>query len=595
MALRQIILLVGRDFPVGASQKQRELYYQEAVKPLIQLLYARQEWAFCLYLCGDAAAWLNAAHSEAVSALVEMAARKQLEFLGGSYSGALLPMIPAPDRIGQMEAMALAVREHFNCKVRGAFLPYGVWEPSLPHILRSSDLFYTFAPAELFCRSGGAQSAGPYLVEEMGKSVHVFPYCRLAGDGDAGQEAERIMQFAGDEEGVLALAFDHNNTLFLEKTLNALQSKGAGFCLPGAYLKKNANKLCKKIYLGASDAQAFGSSQPFYRNFLLQNKDVQLLYAKALHSSVVARQIKKDKSRKSVACSAIWRAQNHQFYWRSAFGGVANPAARAEAYRNLLQADAIAREAGAVSYGLVRTDFDLDGAQEALYQGAVYNAFTQSAGGALFELDYLPAEKACLNVFGEYELKRAFHDLFLPPETDYRQWALNLCDCGVFKTAFYDLAEVKNDVLSALYKAERPFCDTLLAIEKRYSYKQREIHVHYTLNNNALGLIDKLFAIEFYLSLPADCEFEINGENWHGIESEFVETFSIIDKEAGLRMSYCFSEAAFLWRQELAGAPAETGLGEPAHQGERFLVGWPLLLEAGCADSRFVRFIMSAL
>jgi len=84
------------------------------------------------------------------------------------------------DRLEQLKRLGDYVEQHFGKRPTGAWLAERVWEPQLPSTLAAADVAYTlvddlpflaagFEPEELF---------GPYLAEDCGKSVWLFPGLR---------------------------------------------------------------------------------------------------------------------------------------------------------------------------------------------------------------------------------------------------------------------------------------------------------------------------------------------------------------------------------------------------------------------------------
>ena len=60
-------------------------------------------------------------------------------------------------------------------------------------------------------------------------------------------------------------------------------------------------------------------------------------------------------------------------------------------YRSLIEAEKIIRATEIFAPSIIGVDFDADNVIEYLYQGSELNAYLHTRGGALFELDFLPA------------------------------------------------------------------------------------------------------------------------------------------------------------------------------------------------------------
>ena len=60
-------------------------------------------------------------------------------------------------------------------------------------------------------------------------------------------------------------------------------------------------------------------------------------------------------------------------------------------YRSLIEAEKITRATEIFAPSIISVDYDMDNRIEYLYQGSELNAYIHTRGGALFELDFLPA------------------------------------------------------------------------------------------------------------------------------------------------------------------------------------------------------------
>ena len=60
-------------------------------------------------------------------------------------------------------------------------------------------------------------------------------------------------------------------------------------------------------------------------------------------------------------------------------------------YQSLIEAEKITRATEIFAPSIISVDYDMDNCNEYLYQGSELNAYIHSRGGAMFELDFLPA------------------------------------------------------------------------------------------------------------------------------------------------------------------------------------------------------------
>jgi hypothetical protein len=586
MSLRKFYVFISYRFPLQVIGHQaQEQFYQTIIKPQVQLFYARPEWHICIFFSEELGTWLNSCHPEAIAAFAEMVARKQLEILGGTFYNAFIPMLPQNDRLGQLEAMSVWARKTFGRRPRGAYLPMGIWEPILPHILASCDIEYTFLPQSLFAQVGITHADKPYIIEEMGKKIIALPYHALNEGKTPQEEAELFLYHEHTNESILGFYSNGENTPWLEKFLNTLSSHGFFPNLPTTLIKRNSHFFAPTLYLPASSADDLGIDHTFYRQAILKNPEAKLLYIRMMYSAVLAKQIKNDKSRKKVAIETVWKAQNHEFFWIGSYGGLLHPRLRYQAYRHLLQSDNICRQSNAIINGIVRTDVDTDGALEVLFRNNHYTAFYHHIGGVLFELSDMTKEYHWSHIYHQsypQRTKRLFHDIFFTGSADYYRWCDEKLDRGPFDQAFYELRDYKTDLASVLFIKEAPVQETLLAIRKLFSHKNKAINLQYHLINNALGNIDGYFATEINLSLLSS-RIKINDKDWHDHTISEVSKLSIYEEETRAEIEILFTPPSTIWRQSLYNHVSFTGLPleETAmYQGEAFLFVWPCQLNA---------------
>ncbi len=587
MAITRFILFLNHHFPSDClGHAKQELFYQQQFKSLIQLLYARSDWNFCLTLNEEISQWLLSYHPEAIQALTEISHRKQLEMLGGPFNNAFLPMMSNTNRLEQLESSSVWLRSTFGRKPRGIHIPYGIWEPHLAQTLASCGIEFTFASRELFLEANCPNPSHPYIVEEGGKSLFIIPYHQLDDEKTPEEELHFLLSLPSKNESILGLSLMNGNTAWLERMMNILHANGAQFYLPTPYLKKlpATAHTFPLIYLPASTGKILGSQESFYRNAILKKREARWLYARVMYSQLMARQIKNDKSRKKNASESIAKAQNHQFYWHSYFGGLSHPNLREFAYSELLASDQLARDAKAVTYGLVRTDFDFDGLQENIYHSPIYMVMNHQKGGVIFEFSLFSTQKNLFNVYHQLgedfdEVKRGFHDLFLPIDATYTQWLGNLVDRGIFENSYYELKESKNDPASLLYIRELPIQETLLEIRKHYFYKNTEFQVQYQLLNNALGMIEKIFGVELNLSSSKGYEYYVEKEKLVNIaEIENINRLTIIENSSQCGFEIELSQNANIWIKKIFNSVTIEKETQEIYQGDSLLICWPCSL-----------------
>jgi len=444
--------------PSGETDLHFEDAYQKAFKPFITAIYNHPEILSTLYYTGSLLEWMEKKHPEFHVVLGELVTRKKIEILSGGYWEPMLPLIPTPDKVGQIEVMTNYLRKKFGKRSRGGWIPGQIWEMHLASSLHASGMDYVFLSERAFPRIQETCPNAPVIAENQGKTVLVFPIMESLTDQFLRVPPERILsslenlETGRNREAVATLMLD-GLTLgadglrkicyeekWLENFFDAVARAGDWLeCVhPGRYLR-NTDLPRGKVYIPAltydalmhwsqgnqsnqsnpSSSTVSGSSNDeageftrnrskfSYRNFLAIYRESELLYSKMMHVGVLSNQLRGDKYRKRNAKEELWRGQEHYAYWHGPSGGIYNSRLRHSTYSALIEAEKATRERGIFKAALTSLDFDMDGNKEYLYNGLSFNAYIHLVGGALFELDYLPVSRNYLATFSRY--RESYH------------------------------------------------------------------------------------------------------------------------------------------------------------------------------------------
>ncbi len=439
--------------PSGEAEYLFEDAYQKAFKPFLTAIYNHPEIKTTLFYSGPLLEWLEKRHPEFHTVLGELMSGKAIEILGGGYWEPMLPMIPAPDRVGQIEVMTTYLRKKFGKRSRGSWITSQIWEAHLASSLRSSGMAYVFLSERAFPALPDFHSYSPVIAEDQGKTVIIFPVMDTLSDRFLKVPPEHILDSlrnlepSEDKEIVVSLIINGLNLggegtnsvcygeKWLERFFEAVGNASDWLeCVhPGRYLR-SARFSRAKVYVpgptydslmrwsrsdtrdgnGINGNNREGSSaaapaaatkarpQAFYRDFLTKYRESGLLYAKMMYIEVLTNQLRGDKYRKKNAKEELWKGQEHYAYWHGPTGGIYNSRLRHAAYGALLEAEKATRERGIFKAALTALDFDMDGDKEFLYNGLSFNAYVHTVGGALFELDYLPVSRNYMATFSRY-------------------------------------------------------------------------------------------------------------------------------------------------------------------------------------------------
>jgi hypothetical protein len=435
----KVHLIIGthNHLPLGLAEEAAERQYQEALKPLLAIVYRYPGVPVTLHYSGTLMEWLEETHPEFLTLLGEMVKRGQVEVLGGGYYDPILPLIPTNDKLGQLEKMTTWLRVRFETRPRGCWIAEKVWEPSLSSVLRASGLEYTFVDDGQFriAGAGGAALWHPAIVEDQGKIITLLPLCgglaSLVGSAPAADAIDWLHAVAepapsttaGNARVAVLLGDGSAGSLVRDGWLEDFLGRAAAsadwleLVTPGQYLREHPPE--RRIFLPASSPsemmrwalaprrrqaftaalQAGGSvddSGQFivgghFRHFLTRYPEAWLMYAKMMNTHVLVNQVRGDRYKKKAAQNELWKGQSHHAYWHGGAGGIYENTLRKAVYQSLIEAEKITRATEIFAPSILSIDYDMDNNIEYLYQGSELNAYIHTRGGSLFELDFLPA------------------------------------------------------------------------------------------------------------------------------------------------------------------------------------------------------------
>jgi len=172
-----VVLIVHAHQPSGNFEHVFEECYQNSYNAFLSLVEKHPKIRLALHYSGPLLLWIKKNHPEYFDRLRKLVSTGQVELIGGGFYEPILVSIPPADRQEQITRLADYIEEHFGKRPTGAWLAERVWEPQLPSSLACADVGYTliddlpflaagFEPQELF---------GPYIAEDCGRSIWVFP------------------------------------------------------------------------------------------------------------------------------------------------------------------------------------------------------------------------------------------------------------------------------------------------------------------------------------------------------------------------------------------------------------------------------------
>ncbi len=405
-----LCLVLHNHQPVGNFGWVVEEVWNHAYAPFIDAIGAHPEIHVGLHYSGPLLDWIEREHPEAIEQLRALAARGQVEILGGALTEPILVALPADDRLGQLAAMRERVEALFGRAPLGAWLAERVWEPGLASDLARAGYAYTLLDDNHLRAARVAEDGmwGTYSTDDQGRRLTLFgseqglrytiPWstvetvidhlrrnatadrCRVGVMGDDGEKF-------GAWPGTFELCWSRET--WVERFLVALEQNAdwirtvspsewmadhpplSRIYVPtSAYVEmtewalpdNEAGTFHQLIEAARRDGSPaarflFGAS---WRNFQARYREINDLAKQMLRVSRAVAAMPPGPARDR-ATAHLYRGQSNDVYWHGLFGGIYLVHLRMAVLAELIAAEDVAEG------GTPRTlcaDFDLDGIDE---------------------------------------------------------------------------------------------------------------------------------------------------------------------------------------------------------------------------------------
>jgi hypothetical protein len=494
--------------PLGADDEEFERLYARKLKPFLSALNQFPQIEAVLHYSGVLLHWLERAHPAFFMLIDDLISRKQIELLGGGFYEPMTPLLPLPDKIGQIELLTTYLRKQFSKKPQGCWLPALAWEQDLAGALNNCGMLYTFLDEKQFSLAE-IPAEKPCITEYQGKILTIFPISTGLSASFAEKKASFVIEDLlscknreNREKNLFCVFLDsvfmENETseedryhIFFEE-LARFEEK-IDFTTPRKIYNEGWSRI--KTYFPAS-MRVDGQSEPRLetpRRFLIDYPEANYLYAKMIFTNALINQLHGDKSRKRTAREEIWKAQVYDAFCPVKGGGIYLQSVRKSAYRALLEAEKISRESRRFTPSLTVFDFDLDGREEFLFQEEQINCYIKPSSADVFELDYLPKVWNYLDTFsppdgkeGKKVKRSAWTDIFAPDsfqnfaEAEAEREKIRFCKNEIFEVI--DIDKTHQKVCFRLPANESaPY--GRIVMQKTYQLRKNTLSIHYLLVN----------------------------------------------------------------------------------------------------------------
>lgn len=393
--------------------------------PLFRTLERYPEFRFSVHFSGWLLEKIATQIPELFALMETMSRRRQIEWLGGGYYEPILASIPSADRRAQITKLSDLIERLFSRRPSGVWLTERVWSDAIIPDLTACGIDYTLVDDYHFWRAGYESEAceGYYLTESGGETVRVFPI----------QKSLRYkLPFSLHEEAVEAIAamktaicFDdgekfglwpHTHEWVYEKGwldsflggvmanpriqtshfstyIRVFPALGLVYLPDTSYyemgnwvygpkraqMAENGCEILSERF-GERHAQSLLGGGT-WKNFLVKYPEANHIHKRMMMLSQAAGSIDSAQYREWV-----YKAQTNDVLWHGVFGGIYLPNLRDNAYRYIIEAQALLGEQH--GYGVRIGDIDKDGYDEVILTNpSLYLVLATREGGMIVELD----------------------------------------------------------------------------------------------------------------------------------------------------------------------------------------------------------------
>lgn len=397
--------------------------------PFFEVMSKYPEFRFSVHCSGWLMEQIKEKHPKLYKQIMALAKKGSIEFFSAGYYEPILSVIPAEDRVTQIELLSNSIAKQFKQTPKGLWLTERVWESSLIPDLKKAGIKYTVMDDYHFQCAGFDEDIldGYYMSEEGGSEIGLFPiskklryaipflnvesaikaiksYTREKNSAAIiFDDAEKFGMWPGTHEWVYTKGWLESfvKTVLADEAIETMhfgtyheQEKTRGI----AYLPNVSYYEMGEWSLRANDAlklEAFKQEMGheryekegvkflkggIWKNFLVKYEESNRIHKRTLELSKARAGVNKATFDK-----ALYKAQTNDSLWHGVFGGLYLPNLRDNAYRYIIEAEDI-------RYGkknlLVSDENELDGYEKVklVTQNYIFR-FDSAHGGQLVEFD----------------------------------------------------------------------------------------------------------------------------------------------------------------------------------------------------------------
>jgi alpha-amylase len=437
MSKLYLILAFHNHQPVGNFDHVLEDSYQKSYLPFLETLMRYRNLKIVLHYSGHLLSWIQSRHPDTMELIRSLVASNRAEILSGGFYEPVLSVLPARDRLSQINELSGFIRNNLGYTPQGLWLAERVWEPQMPQFISQSGLQYLAIDDFHFKMTGLGEGdlLGYYITEDQGHAVTVFPgseklryfipfksveetisyFREIAMRG-----GNPLLTFADDGEkfGVWPNTHKHcyedrwldnffaaleENSDWIETTTfreyhDQFQPLGLAYLPTASYREMGEWTLPSESGLEYQYAleqlgHIMGEKAKYllrggiWRSFMAKYPESNHLHKRmVMISDTVHKASRIDSEKGRLAQMELWKGQCNDAYWHGVFGGLYLPHLRSALYRHLINAESLANEILHNDCSVNVLDFDCDGYIEVLARTDHFSLVASENGGCVTEL-----------------------------------------------------------------------------------------------------------------------------------------------------------------------------------------------------------------
>ena len=431
-----LLLGVHAHQPVGNFAAVVDDAHARCYRPFLHTLYRYPAFRFAVHFSGWLLEQLLARYPEDMQLLREMVERDQVELFGGGDMEPVLAVIPARDRVGQVNALSDRLAHWAQHRPHGAWLTERVWEATLVPGLADAGIDYVPVDDYHFLCAGkrAEELTGYFTTEEDGRRLDLFPISEALRYripfAQAHETVTFIEELGAHHPQAAAIYFDDIEKFgiwpetynwvyerkwleqFVEGVLsssriatahysdyrNTARTRGVVYLPTTSYVEMN------EWTLPADRAEAYaalikqekkhGSYERdkaflrggIWKNFLSRYPESNWMHKRMLELSNRVASLP-TQQRDSELIALLYQAQANDAYWHGLFGGLYLPHLRRAVYNAIVTLEARLDRLQPRARREER-DLDLDGRAEIFLQNGILQAVVRDdEHAAIVELD----------------------------------------------------------------------------------------------------------------------------------------------------------------------------------------------------------------